>query len=47
MAMYNQPASQRLKNSTPLHITVLAASTQRDILPEVHRLNCGHVIPSL
>lgn len=41
MAMYNQLASQRLQNGTALHITVLAASMQRDILPEVHRLNCS------
>jgi hypothetical protein len=41
MAMYNQLAGQRLQNGTALHITVLAASMQRDILPEVHRLNCS------
>jgi hypothetical protein len=42
--MYNQLASQRLQNGTPLHVTVLAASTQRDILPEVHRLNCSWLL---
>jgi hypothetical protein len=41
MAMYNQVASQRLQNGIALHITVLAASMERDILPEVHRLHCS------
>jgi hypothetical protein len=43
-AMYDQLASQRLQNGIALHITVLAASMQRDILPEVHRLNCSWVL---
>jgi hypothetical protein len=43
-AMYDQLASQRLQNAIALHITVLAASMQRDILPEVHRLNCSWVL---
>jgi hypothetical protein len=42
--MYDQLASQSLRNGTALHITVLAASMQRDILPEVHRLNCSWVV---
>jgi hypothetical protein len=42
--MYDQLASQRLRNGTALHITVLAASMQRDILPEVHRLTCSWVV---
>ena len=41
IAMYDQLAGQRLHNGTALHITVLAASMQRDILPEVHRLKCS------
>ena len=44
IAMYDQLARQRLRNGTALHITVLAASTQRDILPEVHRLNCSWIL---
>jgi hypothetical protein len=44
IAMYDQLASQRLRNGTALHITVLAASMQRDILPEVHRLNCSWIL---
>jgi hypothetical protein len=44
IVMYDQLASQRLQNGTALHITVLAASMQRDIPPEVHRLNCSWVI---
>ena len=43
-AMYDQLASQRLQNGTSLHITVLAASMQRDILAEVHRLNCSWIL---
>jgi hypothetical protein len=43
-AMYDQLTSQRLQNGTALHITVLAAFMQRDILPEVHRLNCSWVL---
>jgi hypothetical protein len=44
IVMYDQLASQRLQNGTALHITVLAASMQRDILPEVHRLNCSWIL---
>jgi hypothetical protein len=44
IAMYSQLAGQRLRNGTPLHITVLPASTQRDILPEVHRLHCSWLL---
>jgi hypothetical protein len=43
-AMYDQLAGQRLRNGTTLHITVLAASMQRYILPEVHRLNCSWIL---
>jgi hypothetical protein len=43
-AMYDQLANQRLRNGSALHITVLAASIQRDILAEVHRLNCFWVV---
>jgi hypothetical protein len=41
IAMYHQLIDQRLQNGTALRITVLAASEQRDILPEVHRINCS------
>jgi hypothetical protein len=44
VAMYDQLASQRLQNGAALHITVLAASMQRDIVPEVQRLNCSWVL---
>jgi hypothetical protein len=42
--MYKQLAQRRLKNGTVLHVTVLAASIQQDVLPEVHRLNCSWVL---
>jgi hypothetical protein len=44
IAMNDQLASERLQNGTALHITVLAASMQRDILPEVHRVNCSWIL---
>ena len=44
IAMYKQLAQQRLQNGATLRVTVLAASMQQDILPEVHRLNCSWVL---
>ena len=41
IAMYHQLVGQRLQNGTAVQIIVLAASEQRDILPEVHRLKCS------
>jgi hypothetical protein len=42
--MDKQLAAQKLRSGAPLHITVLAASTQKDLLPEVRRLQCPWVI---
>lgn len=42
--MYRQFVGRRLKDSSELNITVFPASLQRDILPEVHRLNCSWVL---
>ena len=44
MVMYNQLASQPLQNGTVLHFTVLAASVQHAVLPEVQRLRCSWVV---
>ena len=44
IGMYQQFVGRRLKDSSELNIIVLPASLQRDILPEVHRLNCSWVL---
>jgi hypothetical protein len=44
MAMYQQLARTRLRSGALLHVTVLPASMQQDILPEVHRLDCSWVL---
>lgn len=44
IGMYQQLDGQILKNGSGLYITVFPASLQRDILPEVHRLNCSWVL---
>jgi hypothetical protein len=44
MAMYNQLANQTLQDGTVLHVTVLTASVQHDILPEVQRLKCSWIV---
>jgi hypothetical protein len=42
--MYKQLSGQKLRNGASLKITVLAASVQKDVLPEVRRLECGWVL---
>jgi hypothetical protein len=44
IGMYQQFVGRRLKDNSELNITVFPASQQRDILPEVHRLNCSWVL---
>ncbi|MGB6691919.1 MAG: hypothetical protein WBE76_29095 [Terracidiphilus sp.] len=44
IAMYQELAGRRLQSGAALHITVLPASMQEDILPEVHSLNCCWVL---
>jgi hypothetical protein len=42
--MYNRLVGQKLRNGSPLKITVLPASVEKDILPEVQRMHCAWVI---
>jgi hypothetical protein len=42
--IYNQLSGKRLLNGASLRITVLPASVQTDILPEVRRLQCEWVL---
>jgi hypothetical protein len=44
IAMYQELAGRRLQNGATLQITVLPASMQQEIEPEVHRLNCSWVL---
>lgn len=44
IAMYQELAGRKLQNGAPLQITVLPASMQQEIEPEVHRLNCSWVL---
>jgi hypothetical protein len=44
IGMYQQLVGRRLKDSSELNIIVFPASLQRDILPEVQRLNCFWVL---
>jgi hypothetical protein len=44
IAMYKQLSGQQLRNGAPLRITVLAASVEKDVLPEVRRLQCVWVV---
>jgi hypothetical protein len=44
IAMYKSLSGRTLQNGTPLAITVLAASVQKDVLLEVRRLNCAWVL---
>jgi hypothetical protein len=37
-------SAQRLRSGAPLQITVLAASVEKDIQPEVRRLHCPYVV---
>lgn len=41
IAMYNQLSRQTLSNGAPLKITVMAASVEREVLPEARRLQCA------
>jgi hypothetical protein len=42
--MHNQLSGQKLLNGSSLKITVLPASVQKDILPEIGRLQCSWVL---
>jgi hypothetical protein len=42
--VYNQLSGQKLRNGSSLKITVLPASVQKDVLPEVRRLQCALVV---
>jgi hypothetical protein len=44
IGMYRQLIGQRLKDGSELNIIVFPATQQRDILPEVRRLNCFWVL---
>ena len=44
IAMYRELAGRRLQNGATLKITVLPASMQQEIEPEVRRLNCSWVL---
>ena len=44
MDVYKQLSVNRLQNNSRLRITVLEASVQKDILPEVRRLQCEWVV---
>ncbi len=44
IAMFQQLDGRRLQSGALLHITVLPASMQQDILQEVHRLDCSWVL---
>ena len=44
IAMYQELVGRRLQNGATLQITVLPASMQQEIEPEVHRLNCSWVL---
>jgi hypothetical protein len=42
--MYDRLVGQKLRNGSPLEITVLPASVLKEILPEVRRLQCAWVV---
>jgi len=42
--LYNHLSGKKLRNGSPLKITVFPASVQKDILPEVRRLQCARVV---
>ncbi len=44
IGLYEQLAGRRLRDGARLDITVLAATAQQDILPEVRRLQCYYVV---
>jgi len=44
MEMYDLLSAQKLRNGTPLRITVLAAATEKEVPPEVRRLRCPYVV---
>ena len=44
IGVYNRLSAKRLHNGSPLKITVLPASLQKEILPEVQRLQCTRVL---
>jgi hypothetical protein len=43
IALYNQLFREKLRNGAPLNPIVLAASIERDVLPEAVRLRCAWV----
>ena len=44
IAMYQELAGRKLQNGATLQITVLPASMQHEVEPEIHRLNCSWVL---
>jgi hypothetical protein len=42
--MYDLLSARKLRNGTPLQITVLAAAIEKDVPPEVRRLRCPYVV---
>jgi hypothetical protein len=42
--LYNLLSARKLRSGAPLQITVLAALTEKDVLPEVRRLQCPWVV---
>lgn len=44
IALYKHLSDRKLDNGSALHITVLAASMEKEVAPEVHRLQCAWVV---
>jgi hypothetical protein len=44
VALYTLLSAQKLRGGAPLRITVLAAEGEKDVLPEVRRLQCPYVV---
>ena len=44
VALYNLLSAQKLRSGAPLRIMVLAAEGEKDVLPEVRRLQCPYVV---
>jgi hypothetical protein len=44
VALYTLLSLQTLRSGAPLLITVLAAESEKDVLPEVRRLQCPYVV---
>jgi hypothetical protein len=44
ISLYNQLSGKKLRNGSLLKITVFPASVEKDVLPEVRRLQCTRVV---